>query len=122
MDVTTPVDRFTVRSTSRGSEICHGSTDQQPNCRRVSEREAVEASGFDVLFRSPKDILEAVGATDVTAAEASDQLEGPSVECFAATGPEIHVEWCYSSDGVLLSFLRGSSSLGWTSIEAVSVS
>lgn len=122
MDVRTPVDRFTVRSAPGRSDICRRRAADLIACRLVSEAVAVRSSGFEFLFEPPERILDAIGATDVTSTEPSQQLKAPSVECFASTGPEIHVEWCYSPDGVLLSFLRGSGSLGWESLEATTVS
>jgi len=121
-DVTTPVERFIVESSPSHSEICHRSNGPRRACRRISRGEAMKASGFEFLFQAPEQILDEIGAMDVTTTEAGEALQHAPVECFAATGPEVHVEWCYSPEGTLLSFLRGSGASGWESIEAATVS
>jgi hypothetical protein len=119
MDVTTPVDRFTLASTHDRTRICPS---RDPHaCHRIGTAEAIGKASADIFFERPRKILAAIGATGVREAE-STEYAGLPVECFAATGRDEHVEWCYSVDGLLLSFLRGSGTSGWTSLEAVSVS
>ena len=119
MDVITPVDRFTLVSTHDRTRICPSGDPHA--CRRIRMAEAIIKAGADVFFQRPREILAAIGATGVTT-NASTEYAGLPVGCFAATGRDEHVEWCYSADGLLLRFLRGSASDGWTSLEAVSVS
>jgi hypothetical protein len=120
MHVTTPLQRFTARSGRRGSMICHRPSRDFRTCQILSEGEAINASGFAFLFERPSQILDALGANEAERGDARD-IAGLTAECFSATGSEVHVEWCYSSQGLLLSFLRGSGSLGWTSLEATRV-
>ncbi len=120
MDVITPVDRFTLASTHDRTRICRSGDPHA--CRRIRTDEAIVKAGADILFQRPRTILAAIGATAVTTTASPTVYAGLPVECFAATGRDEHVEWCYSADGVLLSFLRGSATDGWTSLEAVSVS
>jgi hypothetical protein len=118
MDVITPVDRFTVTSAHDITRSCRF---QHPDgCRVIATGDAVERTGADVLLRRPEQILHEIGATEVTSIESPDDAVVP-VECFAATGREEHVEWCYAADGTLVSFLRGPSAKGWTSFEATGV-
>ena len=123
MDVITPVDRFRLVSTPDGSRLCETATDAKPACRTIPRRRILTATPFDFLLLSPDEVLDEVGAprAAVTASPATD-VAGEQVECFRASGPQLHVEWCYSRDGLLLSFLRGSATEGWTSIDATSVS
>ena len=81
------------------------------------------ASPFGSIFLAPEEVLHLIGAPE-SAVDASLEtaLVADRVECFHATGPGGHVEWCYSADALLLSFLSGSATEGWTSLEAVSVS
>ena len=116
MDVTTPVDRFTLASTHGRTQICRrGDLDA---CRDIPTGEAIGKASADVFFRAPRTILDAIGATDVHAVASAEPIAWLGVECFAASGPEVHVEWCFSETGVLLSFLRGSGASGWESVEA----
>jgi hypothetical protein len=119
MDVITPVDRFTLASTHDRTRICRSGDPHA--CRGIPTAEAIVKAGADIFFQGPRRILAAIGATEVkTIASSTD--DGLPAECFAATGRDEHVEWCYSEDGLLLSFLRGSATDGWTSIDATSVS
>lgn len=120
MDVTTPVDRFTLTSTHHRTRICPSGDPHA--CRRIGTAEAIAKAGADIFFQRPGRILAAIGATGVRAAASPTEYAGLPAGCFAATGRDEHVEWCYSADGLLLSFLRGSATDGWTSVEAVSVS
>jgi len=81
------------------------------------------ASPFGSILLAPEVVLDRIGAPE-SAVDASLEtaLVADHVECFHATGPGGHVEWCYSADALLLSFLSGSATEGWTSLEAVSVS
>ena len=120
MDVITPVDRFTLTSTHDRTRICRSA---DPNaCRRIPTAEAIVKAGADIFFQRPRRILAAVGATGVKSTTSPTEYDRLPVECFAATGRDEHVEWCYSVDGLLLSFLRGSATEGWTSVDATSVS
>jgi hypothetical protein len=120
MDVITPVDRFTLASTQDRTRICRSGDPHA--CRRIRTAEATVKAGADIFFQRPREILAAIGATGAKTTASPTEYAGVPVECFAATGRDEHVEWCYSVDGLLLSFLRGSSTDGWTSLEAVSVS
>jgi hypothetical protein len=123
MDVITPVDRFQLVSTLDGSRRCETGADAKPACRTIPQRRILTATPFGFLLLSPDEVLAEVGASR-DAVEASDttDVNGQQVECFQASGPQLHVEWCFSRDGLLLSFLRGSATDGWTSIDATSVS
>jgi hypothetical protein len=113
MDVITPVDRFTLASTDDRTQIC-----RRGICRAIPRDEAIVDAGADVFFHGPRRILDEIGATAVRAVASPEPIAGLGVECFAANGPEVHVEWCFSDKGVLLSFLRGSGASGWESVEA----
>jgi hypothetical protein len=118
MDVITPVDRFTLMSDHDRTRICRF---EDPHaCRAIRTADAIERAGVDVFFRPPEWILDEIGATEVTAIESPDDAVVP-VECFAASGTDEHVEWCYRANGTLVSFLRGPSAKGWTSFEATAV-
>jgi hypothetical protein len=119
MDAVTPVDRFTLLSTRERTRICRGQ--DRPACRVIPTAEGVAMASADVFLRPPARILDQIGATEVTAIASPDDAVVP-VECFAASGPVEHVEWCFGADGVLISFLRGSGGAGWASIEATDVS
>lgn len=123
MDVTSPVGRFRILSTTAGSILCAAPTDDTPSCRSIRLRQARRSSAFGFVLLTPDEVLHRIGApdgaVDVSPATAS---VADGVECFHATGPGGHVEWCYSADGLLLSLLFGSATDGWTSLEAVSVS
>jgi hypothetical protein len=80
------------------------------------------ASPFGLILMTPQQILDGVGANDVSMDSSLAAEIGVRVECFYATGPGGHVEWCYSSEGLLLSMLSGSATDDWASLEAVSVS
>jgi hypothetical protein len=120
MDVITPVDRFTLASTHDRTRICRSG--EAHVCRGIPTAEAIVNAGADFFFQRPRKILAAIGATGVKTTPSPTEYDGLPVECFAATGRDEHVEWCYSVDGLLLSFLRGSATEGWTSIEATSIS
>ena len=123
MDVTSPIERFRLTSTPRHSLLCGTARDPRARCRSISSRRAQTASPFGFLLMAPNEILEEVGAPlDTVRASPARSLVSEHLQCFDASGPEEHVEWCYSRDGLLLSFLRGSAADGWTSIEATSVS
>ena len=77
-------------------------------------------AGVDVFFRPPERILDEIGATEVTEIDSPDDAVVP-VECFAASGRNEHVEWCYAAGGSLVSFLRGPSAKGWRSFVATDV-
>jgi hypothetical protein len=117
MDVITPVDRFALASTHDRTQICRSGA-----CRAIPTAEAIVKAGADVFFQAPRKILDAIGATGVKTTAPLTDYDGLPVECFGATGRDEHAEWCYSVDGLLLSFLRGSATDGWTSIEATSFS
>lgn len=120
MNVVTPVDQFTLASTHDRTEICQGGDPLA--CRAIPTAESIDEAGADVFFQEPRTILAAIGATRVKTTASPTEYNGLRVECFAAAGRDEHVEWCYSVDGRLLSFLRGSATDGWTSLEATSVS
>jgi hypothetical protein len=120
MDVITPVDHFTLASTHDRTRICRSGDPHA--CRGIPTAEAIVKAGADIFFQRPRRILAAIGATGVKTTASSTEYDGLPAECFAATGRDEHVEWCYSMDGLLLSFLRGSATEGWTSIEATSIS
>ena len=120
MDVITPVDRFTLASTRDRTRICRSGDPHA--CRSIPTAEAIVKARADVFFQGPQKILAAIGATGVKTTASPTEYDGLRVECFAATGRDEHVEWCFSDEGVLLSFLRGSATNGWQSVEADSVS
>jgi hypothetical protein len=120
MDVITPVDRFTLASTHDRTRICRSGDPDA--CRDIPTAKAIVKAGADIFFQRPRKILAAIGATGAKTTASPTEYKRLPVECFAATGRDEHVEWCYSVDGLLLSFLRGSASEGWTSIDATSVS
>ena len=120
MDVITPVDRFTLASTHDRTRICRSGDPHA--CRGIPTAEAIVKAGADFFFQRPRKILAAIGATGVKTTASPTEYDGPPVECFAATGRDEHVEWCFSDGGVLLSFLRGSATNGWQSVEASRVS
>jgi len=120
MGVITPVDRFSLASTHDRTRICRSGDPHA--CRGIPTAEAIVKAGADFFFQRPRKILAAIGATGVKTTPSPTEYDGLPVECFAATGRDEHVEWCYSMDGLLLSFLRGSATEGWTSIEATSIS
>jgi hypothetical protein len=119
MDVITPVDHFTLASTHDRTQICRRGDPHA--CRAIPTAEAIVKARADAFFQGPRKILAAIGATGVKTTASPTEYEGLPVECFAATGRDEHVEWCYSRDGLLLSFLRGSATDGWTSVDATSV-
>ena len=118
MDVITPIDRFTLMSADNRTRLClfrdlHA-------CRAIPTAQAIGKAGVDVFLRPPERILHEIGATEVTAIGSPEDAV-VAVECFAASGPDQHVEWCYTPDGTLISFLRGPSDKGWTSFDATSI-
>jgi hypothetical protein len=120
MDVITPVDRFTLASTHDRTQICRSGDPHA--CRAIPTAEAIVKAGADIFFQRPRKILAAIGATGVKTTASPTEYDGLPVECFAATGRDEHVEWCYAKDGTLVSFLRGSATAGWRSFEATAVS
>jgi hypothetical protein len=120
MDVITPVDRFTLTSTRDRTRICRSGDPH--GCRPIGTAEAIVEAGADAFFQPPGEILDEIGATGVKTTAAPTGYAGLPVECFAATGRDEHVEWCYSEEGLLLRFLRGSARAGWASLEATSIS
>jgi hypothetical protein len=122
MDVTSPIERQHILSTTAGSVLCVAPADG-PACRSIRSREARLASPFGFVLLTPDKVLDRIGAPEgAVAASPEGKAIADRTECFRATGPRGHVEWCYASDGLLLSFLRGSAADGWTALEAVSVS
>lgn len=120
MDVTSPVDRFSVISTTDMSVFCPAAAGR--GCRSISRRDAKKASPFGFLFISPERILDAIGARDGAVVwEPGTEVAGVGVECFAANGRRGLAEWCYSRRGQLLSFLEGTGD-DRTALEAVAVS
>jgi hypothetical protein len=118
MDVITPIDRFTLTSAHDRARLCpfrdlHA-------CRAIPTAQATGKASVDVFLRPPERILHEIGATEVTAIGSPEDTVVP-VECFAASGPDQHVEWCYAADGTIVSFLRGPSDKGWTSFEATRI-
>jgi hypothetical protein len=120
MDVVTPVDRFGLASTHDRTQICRRGDPH--GCHAIPTAEAIVKATADVFFQGPRKILAAIGATGVNTIASPTEYDGLRVECFAATGRDEHVEWCFSDEGVLLSFLRGSATIGWQSLEASRVS
>jgi hypothetical protein len=119
MEVTTPLDHFTLISTHDRARICPSGDTH--SCHTISSAAAM-AKAMDVFFQRPEQILDTIGATEVATTAPSEAQADTPPECFAATGRHVHVEWCYARDGLLLSYLRGSATEGWTSIDATSVS
>jgi hypothetical protein len=109
MEVVTPLSRFRLVSVAGRTVRCRGA-----RCHEVaSETGAAAPFGF-LLTRQ-------LGAANAGAnvALAPQEIAGIEARCFAATGVGRR-EWCFSDDGLLLTFLRGSGS-DWTSVEAVSI-
>ena len=118
MDVITPVDRFTLTSAHERTRLCRFR--DPDDCRATQTADAIDRAGVDVFFRPPEQILDEIGATEVAQIDSPDDAVVP-VECFAASGRNEHVEWCYAADGSLVYFLRGPSAKGWRSFEATDV-
>jgi len=121
MDVTSPVDRFSLLSTTHGSFFCPAAEGDR-ECSSISTPAAKRVSPFGFLFLSPGRILDGIGASDgAVVSEPGTEVAGVDVECFSTSGRRGRVEWCYSTEGVLLSFLvRAGDHL--TTLEAVAVS
>lgn len=120
MEVTTPVDHFTLVSTRARARIC---PDGDPHaCQAISTAQASAEAGIDILFRRPEQFLHVIGTDEVHVSDrgAPEGLGSP-VECFGATGPNGHAEWCFTRDGVLVSLLEGAGVSDWTVLEATSV-
>ena len=118
MDVITPIDRFTLMSAHNRTWQCRFRHPE--DCRDIRMADAIDRAGVEVFLRAPAEILHEVGAREVTAIESPEDAVVP-VECFAASGSDEHIEWCYGADGTLVSFLRGPTAKGWTSFEATAV-
>jgi hypothetical protein len=120
MDVTSPIERLRILSTTAGNALCAAPAGDTPSCRSIRSRGARVASPFGFVFLTPEEVLHRIGARE-GAVDASPEtaMVADHVECFHATGPGGHVEWCYSADALLLSFLSGSATDGWTSLEAI---
>jgi len=119
MDVITPVDRFTLASTHDRTQICRSGDPHA--CRAIPTAEAIVKAGAEVFFQGPRKILAAIGATGVKTTASPTEYDGLPVECFAATGRDELVEWCYTIGGTLVSFLRGTATAGWRSFDATAV-
>jgi hypothetical protein len=122
MDVTSPVDRFSLLSTTHGSFLCPAAEGDR-GCGSISTPAAKRVSPFGFLFLNPGRILDGIGASDGAAvvSEPGTELAGVGGECFAASGRRGRAEWCFSTEGVLLSFLVGAGD-DLTTLEAVAVS
>jgi hypothetical protein len=121
MDVTSPVDSFRILSTGDGGLLCAAARNDR-GCRSISKPEARRMSPFGFLFMSPGSILDAIGSGDaMVISEPGTEVAGVDAECFAASGHRGRAEWCYSDEGVLLSYLRGAGD-DLTTLEAVTVS
>ena len=90
--------------------------------RNVREGKRLVYLDSGATSQRPRQVLAAIGATRVKMTASPTDYDGPPVECFAATGRDEHVEWCYAKDGRLVSFLRGSGTTGWRSFEATTAS
>lgn len=123
MDVTSPIERVRILSTTTGSVLCPGPAEDDRSCRSIRSREARMASPFEFILLTPDEVLHRIGApgSAVVISLGTGSVAEP-VECFRATGRRGHVEWCYSADDLLLSFLSGSATDGWISLEATDVS
>lgn len=119
VEVTSPVDRFTVISTRARTRICRSGADR---CRTISTALAGAEAGIDILFRLPEQVLHVIGADEVHVSDrGAPEGIGSPVECFRASGPNGHAEWCYTGDGVLVSLLEGAGVSDWTILEATTV-
>ena len=120
MEVITPIDRFTLLSSRARTTICPRG---DPNaCRPISPAEAIARAGIDILFQRPEEILHVIGAEEVHVSDgAGPEGIGSPVECFRASGPNGHAEWCYTSEGVLVSLQEGAGMSDWTILEATAV-
>jgi hypothetical protein len=123
MDVTSPIERLRILSSAAGNVLCSAPAGDDRSCRSIRPRDARLASPFGFIVVTPEEVLRRIGAPkSAVDASAGTSPVGDHVECFHATGAGRHVEWCYSADGILISFLSGSATDGWTSLVAVSVS
>jgi hypothetical protein len=121
VEVTTPIDRFTVISTRGRTWICRRSGNLH-RCRTTSTALASAEAGIDILFRRPEQVLHVIGADEVHVSDrGAPEGIGSPVECFRASGPNGHAEWCYTGDGALVSLLEGAGVSDWTVLEATTV-
>ena len=120
IEVTTPVDHFTVVSSHARARIC---PDGDPRaCHRISTALASAEAGIDILVRRPDRFLHVIGADEVHVSDrGAPEGIGSPVECFRATGPNGHAEWCYTSEGLLVSLLEGAGVSDWSVLEATAV-
>lgn len=120
MEVSTPVEHFTLISTGARTRICPGGNPHA--CRPISPALASAEAGVDILFRRPEQFLHVIGTDEVHVSDRGvPEGIGTPVECFGATGSNGHAEWCYTSDGVLVSLLEGAGVGDWTVLEATAV-
>jgi hypothetical protein len=123
MDITSPVDAYSIVSRGEGAFLC-----RDPHairrCRSISSRIAIRSSPFGFLFMRPGRLVREIGASGVSVSSSAIEADGAGdlAECFAANGIETWVVWCYSTEGILDSLMMGSSERGWTRIEAESIS
>ena len=111
MDLITPLTGFRLVSVAGRAIRCEA----EDRCRRVASPVAASAP-FGFLL-APN--LGAPSTGDVVSLPSED-VAGIQARCFSASGGDRR-EWCFSDDGLLLSFLGGAAG-DWTSLEAVSVS
>jgi hypothetical protein len=111
MDVLTPLTSYRLVSIAGRTIRCG----REGSCRNVASATAAAAPFGSLLAPD-------LGANDVDAVIARPPTEVAGIEawCFAATEGDRR-EWCFSGDGLLLSFLGGTAG-DWTVLEAVSVS
>jgi hypothetical protein len=111
MDVVTPLTRYRLVSVAGRTIRCKS----EGSCRSVASATAAAAPFGSLLAPT-------LGATDTDAVaeRPSAEVAGIEARCFAASAGDRR-EWCFSDDGLLLSFLGGTPG-DWTALEAVSVS
>jgi hypothetical protein len=123
MDITSPVDAYSIGSTDEGGFLCRD-PGAVGRCRSISSRIAIRSSPFGFLFMRPNRLVREIGASGVSVSSSAIEADrvGGVAECFAADGNGTWVVWCYSTGGILVSMMMGSSERGWTRIEAESIS
>lgn len=122
MEVSTPTTSFTIISAPEGTFRCGLDADGPSTCSAID----VLQTPFEPLLLDPDQILgsSALQVGDVLRTE--DRLiAGVEAECFSAGSRDAggeHVEWCYSSSGVLLSFTAITGLSSFSTVEATEVS
>ena len=123
MDITSPIEAYSIVARGEGAFLCRDPGAIR-RCRPISSRIAIRSSPFGFLFVRPNRLVREIGASGVSVSSSAIEADGVGgvAECFAANGNGTWVVWCYSTGGILVSLMMGSSERGWTRIEAESIS